>query len=128
MNKLIYVCTPYRASTPEELAENIRLAKRVCKRVLSENYVPYAPHLFFPWFLDEDNPKDRKLGMDAGMKVLERCDGLYVSGPRISEGMAREIEKAASLGIPIKCVADPRFAEERLLREIIRKGEKKNEH
>lgn len=128
MDKLIYVCTPYRASTPEELSENIRLAKRVCKRVLSENDVPYAPHLFFPGFLDEGNPDDRKTGMDAGMKVLERCDALYVSGARISEGMARGIEKAASLGIPIKCVADPRFAEERLLGEIIRKGEMKNEH
>lgn len=122
MEKLIYVCTPYRASTTEELTENVELAKRVCQRVLSENDVPVAPHLFFPQL-----SVTRKVGTEAGLKLLEKCDAVYVCGSRISQGMAAEIENAIKLGIPVKCVADPKFAEKRLLRKIMKKGDCEHE-
>ena len=105
MNKLIYVCTPYRASTSEELAENIRLAKRVCKRVLSENDVPYAPHLFFPGFLDEDNPNERMNGIEMGLELMDACDEVYLFGFNITEGMKFELDHARAKRIPV-CLYD----------------------
>lgn len=111
MEKLIYVCTPYRASSTEELKENIELTKRVCNRVLLENDVPVAPHLYIPQV-----SASRK----AGLKLLEKCDAVCVCGNRITKGMAEEIEKAANLKIPIKCIEDPKFAEERLIKEIMK--------
>lgn len=120
MEKLIYVCTPYSASTVNELFENLELAKRVCQRVLTENDVPVAPHLYFPRLT-----RSKEAGINCSVKLLEKCDAVYVSGGRITQGMAKEIEIAASLGIPIKCVADPKYAEQRKLKENM---EGENEH
>jgi hypothetical protein len=40
---------------------------------------------------DDSDPQQREAGMADNFAVIERCDGIVLCGPRISEGMDREI-------------------------------------
>ena len=65
--------------------------------------MPLPPHLWLPQFLSEETERDLAIGMD--LRLLERCDELWVCGDEISEGMAAEIEYAKSACIPIRYFA-----------------------
>jgi len=99
--KLIYVCSPYRpiGDDPEkELAYNRFVARSVCEFIVLSGDIPYAPHLFFPQFLDDECELQRMEGILAGLEMLELTDELVVVGDRVSPGMALEIKKAKKLG------------------------------
>lgn len=117
--KTVYMCSPFRADTAEERKENIDLARRVCRWAVLSGYQVECPHLFYPQFLDDNDPEQREIGMELGAKKLEAVDEVWVVGNRISEGMSREIAKASEMGIPVKCVSDPLTAEEQLLNAIL---------
>jgi GMP synthase-like glutamine amidotransferase len=57
-------------------------------------YIPLAPHLLFPQFLDDTNPKERELGLCFGNTLMSKCSEVWVFGNRISEGMKAEISLA----------------------------------
>ena len=73
--------------------------------------IPFALHLLFTRFLDDLKPEERELGCRMGLEVLEKCDELWVMGPRISEGMAAEIEYAERLGIQTHYIPEIEMAE-----------------
>ena len=43
MNKLIYVCSPYRG----DIEMNTKNAREYCRRIVAEGDIPMAPHLLF---------------------------------------------------------------------------------
>ena len=45
MNKIAYVCGPYRAETKEEIEANIRNAERVARSLWAYNIPTFCPHL-----------------------------------------------------------------------------------
>lgn len=98
--KKVFICSPFRpvGATKEarekDWMQNIRLAKQACRYAVEKGYVPYAPHLYFPQFLSENDPAEREMGIIMGLSWLLRCDEVWVCGMRISEGMSREIAKA----------------------------------
>lgn len=98
--KLIFVCSPYRpTSTDPKIAKyqldyNIQVAKSVCKSIAQSGNIPYAPHLFAPHFLNDDDSKEREMGINIGLYMLEKADVVFVVGNRISEGMKAEIDYA----------------------------------
>ena len=96
--KLIYVSSPLSG----DVEKNIEYAKAACRMVMDSGHAFFAPHLLYPSFLDDTVPEERKLGMDMGLAALEKCDELWAFGPRISAGMAAEIEHAERLGIPVR--------------------------
>lgn len=108
--KVIYVCSPFRGN----IKENAALAKRLCRKAALEGFAVICPHLLYPQFL-VDEGDERETGIRAGLKLLEAADEVWVADGKISAGMSREIARAGELGIPTKCVCDPRAAEERLL-------------
>lgn len=87
---LVYICSPYSGDT----ATNVKKARDFCRFAIRKNYIPLAPHLLFPQFMDDNNPKDRELAMLMNMVLLGKCNELLVFGSTISDGMAQEIEKA----------------------------------
>lgn len=106
MNKpIVFICSPYRPVSKNpikaiiEKANNIRLAKKACRKAVRFGYVPFAPHLFAPSFLNDKIPKEREIGIDIGTTILKHCDELWIVGPHISEGMKKEIELAEQIGI-----------------------------
>ena len=61
---------------------------------MDKGYVPVAPHLLFPQFLDDNDPKERQLGLFFGNALMSKCAEVWVFGSTISAGMEAEIKRA----------------------------------
>ena len=101
--KLVYICSPYRATDAETLQRNIEYAKTLTRAALLRGECPVAIHLYMTQCLDESIGEERKIGLAAGTEILRRCD-LVIVGMKygISEGMAAEIRCAEENGIFIE--------------------------
>lgn len=103
----VFICSPFKpkGKTAEERREygqyNLWLTKTACKYAVSHNYMPMAPHLFFPQFLSDTDVDEREMGIQMGIEWLKECDAVWVIGGCISEGMKREIAYADEHGIPV---------------------------
>ncbi len=110
--KKVFICSPFRpvGATREDRdkdwKQNIGLAKQACRYAVEKGYVPYAPHLYFPLFLSEEDPTEREMGIIMGLSWLLRCDEIWVCGMRISEGMSREIAQAKEWNKPTKAYVE----------------------
>ena len=96
--KLIYVASPYKG----DIKKNIEYAKEACRYVLNQGNAFFCPHLLYPQILDDNNPEERRLGINIGKEILVKCDELWAFGGHISHGMFEEIEFARKMGILIK--------------------------
>ena len=101
--KLVYICSPYRATDAETLQRNIKYAKTLTRAALLRGECPVTAHLYMTQCLDESIEGERKIGLAAGTEILRRCD-LVIVGMKygISEGMAAEIRRAEENGILIE--------------------------
>lgn len=100
----VYVCSPYRADSPDRLALNVKRAQRMCLRAFELGHVPIAPHLMYPGVLNDCVPAERQAGLEAALHLLERCDEVWVLRVAPSQGMQGELERAVELGLPIRSV------------------------
>ena len=73
---------------------NVNNARRYSRFAVDKGYIPIAPHLLFPQFLDDDNPEERELGLFFGNALMSKCAEVWVFGSRISSGMEAEIKRA----------------------------------
>lgn len=109
----VYVCSPFRPVSEEsqraeeEKQHNIKFAQAACRLVTELGMVPIAPHLFFPQFMDDNDPDEREKGMFLGRELLCGCDELWVFGERISEGMQAEIRQAKESDIMVRYCDTP---------------------
>jgi hypothetical protein len=103
---LVYIASPFAGDT----ARNIERAREYCRFAVCKGYIPLAPHLHYPQFMDDGNAAQRKLGLRFALILLGKCDELWVCGDRISDGMSREIAKAKRRGMPIRYL-DSKFVE-----------------
>lgn len=87
---LVYICSPYSG----DIAANKKAARRYCRFAVGKGYIPIAPHLLFPQFLDDTAPRERQLGLHFGNVLMRKCSEVWVFGEYISAGMEAEIEKA----------------------------------
>jgi hypothetical protein len=88
--KLVFVCSPYAG----DIEINTMRAKRYGRFAVIENAIPVIPHLMYPQFLEEDDPDERRLGIEMGLVLMSKCEEVWVFGNRISSGMGIEIKKA----------------------------------
>jgi hypothetical protein len=94
----VFICSPFAGDTER----NVERARRYCRFAVSSGYIPIAPHVYFPQFMDDDDQEQRDLGLFMGMVLMSRCKELWVFGSTVSRGMAVEIEKATQRGVPIR--------------------------
>ena len=87
---IVYICSPFSGSVDE----NIAAAQRYSRFAVDNGYIPFAPHLLFPQFLDDSNPKERQLGLFFGNALMSKCAEVWVFGSIISAGMEAEIKRA----------------------------------
>ncbi len=100
--KKIFVCSQF--SSHGLMVTNVKTARAICRKILLvEKHIPFAPHLFFPRFLNEWETTERKAGINAGLEFLPFCDELWYFTVKdfISKGMAIEIEAAEALEMTI---------------------------
>ncbi len=97
MKPLIFICSPYRG----DVEANKENARRYSRFAFEQGGIPFAPHLLFTQFLNDDNPAERDAGLCLGLELLSRCDALWAFG-NPTMGMAMEIQEAKRLGIPVR--------------------------
>lgn len=84
---LAYICSPYRG----DISANEENARRYCRHAVDCGYIPIAPHLLFPQFMDDSNPAERDTALFMDLVLLGKCHEVWVFGDSISKGMAAEI-------------------------------------
>jgi hypothetical protein len=97
--KKIFVCSPYAG----DIERNVMYAQEACKFVVDTGNNPFAPHLFYPQFMEE--VRDRQAGIKRGIQMLVDCDEVWVfTELGRSAGMNQEIEVASALPKPVRCM------------------------
>ena len=87
---IVYICSPFAG----EVEKNIEAARNYSRFAVDKGYIPIAPHLLFPQFLNDADPRERQLGLFFGNALMSKCSEVWVFGNRISTGMAAEIKRA----------------------------------
>ncbi|MHB1154531.1 MAG: DUF7768 domain-containing protein [Eubacteriales bacterium] len=87
---IVYICSPFSG----DVKRNIKAAQAYSRYAVEQGYIPIAPHLLFPQFLNDDDPDERALGLIFGNVIMGKCSEVWVFGSRISTGMEAEINRA----------------------------------
>ena len=87
---MVYICSPFSG----DVEGNQEKAARYCRFAVDTGYIPIAPHLLFPQFLNDADPDERELGLFFGNALMSKCSEVWVFGSRISAGMKAEINRA----------------------------------
>lgn len=95
---IVYICSPYAG----DVDANVMDARRYSRFAVNCGCLPITPHLFFPQFMDDDNPSDRKLAFKLNYILLNKCSQIWVFGDEISDGMNTEIQNAKRKNIQIR--------------------------
>lgn len=95
---VVYICSPFSGNV-ERNTEN---ARRYCRFAVDSGYIPFAPHLFFPQFMNDKDTDERRLALFMDIALLSKCAQLWVFGGNITKGMDIEIEKAKYKRQPIR--------------------------
>lgn len=82
---------------------NLQYAGRAVADSLSRNEAPICSHLLFPQLLDDNDPAQRQLGIEAGLAWYRVADKCVVYADRgWSKGMRQGVTRAASWGVPVE--------------------------
>ena len=95
---IVYICSPYRGDTEE----NVKRARRYSRYAVDKGYIPIAPHLLLPQYMNEETERDLAIFMD--LVILKKCEELWVFGDRITEGMKIEINRATKKSMKIRYI------------------------
>lgn len=95
--KKVYICAPLSGN----IEGNIEKVKRYARYALLSGTAPVVPH-YYAYSLDDTIPKEREIGITAGLGKLWFCDELWIFGDHITKGMETEIRFCKNLNITIK--------------------------
>ena len=94
----VYICSPYRG----DVEKNVERARAYCKSATRAGFIPVAPHIYLTQFMDDNLNTSRRIALEMGLVMLEKCIEVWVFGDNITDGMRGEIEHAQEKGIPVK--------------------------
>lgn len=98
--RLVIVESPFAG----DVEENVYYARAALRDCFMRGESPFASHLLYTQdgILNDNNPEERKLGIDAGLLWGSHADATVVYVDRgISKGMWYGIENAVSKGRPV---------------------------
>lgn len=87
---IVYICSSYAGDTEN----NVSAARRYSRFAVERGYIPVAPHLLFPQFLNDSDPRERQMGLFFGNALMSKCAEVWVFGKRVTAGMQDEIRRA----------------------------------
>ena len=97
---LVYICSPYAG----DIEKNTYRARAFSRFAVEKKYIPIAPHLLCPQYLNEET--ERWLGLKIGIVFMGKCEEIWVFGDVVSDGMAAEIDKAKRMRKKIRYFTD----------------------
>lgn len=83
---IVYICSPFAG----DIEKNVVATRTYSRFAVEQGYIPIAPHLLFPQFLDDSDPKERELGLFFGNAIMSKCSEVWVFVSHISSGMEAE--------------------------------------
>ena len=87
---IVYICSPFAG----DIEKNVAAARAYSLFAVEQGYIPIAPHLLFPQFLNDTDQRERELGLFFGNAIMSKCSEVWVFGSHISSGMEAEIKRA----------------------------------
>lgn len=87
---IIYVCSSFSG----DVKGNALKARKYSRFAVEQGYIPIAPHLLFPQFLNDSDLTEREMGLHFGNVLMSHCSEVWVFGETISAGMDVEIRRA----------------------------------
>ena len=99
--KKVYVCAPLGGN----IEENLKKVKTYTKYALRCGTAPVVPH-FYAECLDDNDPKDREIGLAAGLSLLWFCDELWLFGDTVTDGMRAELKFCKNLNIRTRHITE----------------------
>ncbi len=101
MMKKVYICAPLGGNVEEHL----KRVREYARYALLCGTAPVVPH-FYALCLDDAVPKEREIGMAAGLSLLWFCDEMWIFGDEVTEGMSSEIRFCSNLNIRMKKIRE----------------------
>lgn len=95
---LVYICSPYAGDT----VRNILAAQKYFRYAADSGYIPFAAHLLYPQFLNDEDKGERELGLFFGNILMDKCDEVWIFGSVLSAGMQAEYDRAVKKGYRIR--------------------------
>ena len=90
-----YVCAPGKGTGAAELNK----IRGYCRQLYEAGYLPIAPALLLPQFLNMRAPKERQAASEMAHSLLRRCRVVVACGPQITEEMVCDLMLARRLNI-----------------------------
>ena len=87
---IIYICSPYAG----DIEKNVNAVRGYSRFAVDKGFIPLAPHLLFPQFMNDTDPQERELGLFFGNALMSKCSEVWVFCSFISPGMQAEIKRA----------------------------------
>ena len=87
---IVYICSPYAG----DIEKNVKAAQGYSRFAVDKGFIPIAPHLLFPQFLNDADPDERELGLFFGNALMSKCAEVWVFGNNSTAGMTAEIKRA----------------------------------
>lgn len=83
-----------------DIERNLRYLHRANRTLISKGFTPYASHGYFPYFLDDNLPVARNLGIEMGLEISlalvlsdrKRSRVFFFTDYGISPGMTEAIK------------------------------------
>jgi len=99
MTKFVDIETPYSGKSKKEIRTNILYARACIRDSLMRGETPFASHLFYtqPGILDDNIPKERDMGINAGKDLIEALPDIVTvvyQDLGVSRGMQYGINRA----------------------------------
>ena len=94
MMKKVYICAPLGGNVDK----NLQRVKEYTRYALMCGMAPVVPH-FYALCMNDNIPKEREVGMAAGLSLLWFCDEMWIFGDEETEGMKSEIQFCRNLNI-----------------------------
>jgi hypothetical protein len=111
--KICIIESPFKGKTPHQESLHKRYLNLCIRDSVLRGETPYASHRMLTDALDDADPAERELGIQAGFEMRQALFDLHYTGYAalvtavyedfgISGGMTRGIEAAERLGCPIE--------------------------
>ncbi len=109
---LVYIATPYSHSDPDIRLSNFQRANKLAAWAMQKGHCVFSPishSVPVAEYLPPELLLDFEWWMQMDLPILRKCDALFVYPPDAaltSRGVAREVEEAKALGIPVRYLTD----------------------
>ena len=106
MMKKVYICPPLAG----DVQQNLERVKQYTEFALRSGTAPVVPH-FYALCLDDNDLKEREIGIAAGLSLIWFCDEMWIFGSQITEGMKTEIQFCKNLNIRMRHISEAEIFE-----------------